>query len=390
MMRVLGMISGTSHDGIDVAVVELQHAGDELHGTILHHGSTPYRPELRARLLAALPPAPTSLAEVCELDTLIGHAFADAAVAAADAAGPADLVVSHGQTVFHWVEANRALGTLQLGQPAWIAEAAGTPVLSDVRSRDIAARGHGAPLVPLLDVLLLGGTDGVVAALNLGGISNLTVIEDGEVRVAFDVGPANALLDAVVVERRANPLGYDEGGRLAASGQVDEGLLGALLDEPYYLLPPPKSTGKELFHLGYVRAALARSGSDPSTPDLLATLAELTVRTVAAAVRDSGAAVVMASGGGCHNPVLHERLAAAIAPARLARSDEFGAPSDAKEALAFAVIGWCTWHGLPGNEPAATGASGPRVLGSLTPGHGPLVLPAPLASPVRALRLTTR
>jgi anhydro-N-acetylmuramic acid kinase len=392
-MRVLGMISGTSHDGIDAALVDFTPvdftAGDGgvLEGRVEFTASTPYPADLRARLAAALPPAPTTLAEVCELDTLIGQSFAEAAAAAIERAGPVDLVVSHGQTVYHWVEGGHALGTLQIGQPAWIAERTGVPVLSDVRVRDITAGGHGAPLVSVLDTLLLAGHPGSAAALNLGGISNITVVRGPRGPAAYDIGPANALIDAVVASRGLNGRGFDEDGRLAASGRVDERLLGVLLDEPYYGLPAPKSTGKELFHLGYVEDAIARAGHRPGDADLVATLTELTVRTVARDVLAAGVDLLVVSGGGCRNPVIMNGLRDALAGVTVVPSDDFGAPADDKEAIAFALIGWCTAHGLPGTVPAGTGARAPRVLGTLTPGAGPLVLPEPIARPPRALRL---
>ncbi|MCK2216668.1 anhydro-N-acetylmuramic acid kinase [Actinomadura sp. ATCC 31491] len=387
-MRVLGMISGTSHDGIDVAVVDFTREGDALRGRVGHTASTPYPAELRARLLAALPPAPATLAEVCVLDTLIGQSFAEAAAAAIAAGGPVDLIVSHGQTVFHWVEGAHARGTLQIGQPAWIAERTGVPVLSDVRIRDITAGGHGAPLVSVLDGLLLGGLAGGAAALNLGGIANMTVLREGRL-LAHDIGPANALIDAVVTARGLDPRGYDAGGAIAASGTVHPGLLAALLEEPYYRLPAPKSTGKELFNLAYVTAALAATGlTGLPDADLVATLTELTVRTVAADVRAAGVGALVVSGGGCRNPVVMDGLRAALPGVRVSPSDDFGAPADDKEAIAFALIGWLTAHGLPGTVPGGTGAAAPRVLGTLTPGAGPLVLPAPAAAPPRSLVLT--
>ncbi|MFG1701177.1 anhydro-N-acetylmuramic acid kinase [Nonomuraea sp. NPDC049309] len=389
-MKVLGMISGTSHDGIDVAVVDFELVGSVLEGRLGHTASTPYADELRSRLIAALPPAPTTLAEVCELDTLIGQSFADAAAQAIEAGGPVDLIVSHGQTVYHWVEGAHARGTLQIGQPAWIAERTGTPVLSDVRIRDITAGGHGAPLVSVLDGLLLGAHEGGAAALNLGGIANMTVVRgaSGQGLHAYDIGPANALIDAVVTSRGLHPRGFDEDGHIAASGRVHEGLLAVLLDEPYYRLAPPKSTGKELFHLGYVEQALARTAAPVGDADLVATLTELTVRTVARDVRASGVDALVVSGGGARNPVIMDGLRAALPGVRVARSDEYGAPSDDKEAIAFALIGWLTAHGLPGTVPGGTGAAAARILGTLTPGAGPLVLPAPLAQGPRSLVLT--
>ncbi|GAA2211962.1 anhydro-N-acetylmuramic acid kinase [Nonomuraea monospora] len=380
------MISGTSHDGIDVAVVDFELVGSVLEGRLAHSASTPYPQELRARLIAALPPAPATLAEVCVLDTLIGQSFAGAAAAAIDASGPVDLIVSHGQTVYHWVEGAHALGTLQIGQPAWIAERTGAPVLSDVRIRDITAGGHGAPLVSVLDGLLLGGYEGGAGALNLGGISNMTVVRGGTL-YAYDIGPANALIDAVVTSRGLHPRGFDEDGRIAASGRVSERLLEVLLDEPYYRLSAPKSTGKELFHLAYVDAALAEAAVSVGDADLVATLTELTVRTVAHDVRAAGVGTLVVSGGGCRNPVVMDGLRAALPGVTVSPSDDFGTPSDDKEAIAFALIGWLTAHGLPGTAPGGTGAAGARILGTLTPGAGPLALPEPVAAPPRALRL---
>lgn len=388
-MRVLGMISGTSHDGIDGAVVEFARDGSRLRGTIVHTDNTAYSEALRSRLMNVLPPAKTTLSEICELDTLIGQEFAAAAKASIDAAGDVDLVVSHGQTVFHWVDDTTALGTLQIGQPAWIAERTGVPVLSDVRIRDIAAGGHGAPLVSYLDAMLLAGVEGTAAALNLGGISNITVVRDVADMTAYDIGPANALIDAAVVRFGLHPLGYDVDGAVAASGKVDPRLLQVLETDPYYRIPAPKSTGKEHFHSAYVDAAVTAAGTDPAPADLVATLTELTVRTVAADVRAAGVTTLAVSGGGARNSVIWDGLRRALPNVDVVLSDAFGAPADDKEAVAFALIGWCTAHGLPGNNPAGTGAREPRVLGAMTPGSGPLTLPAPLPEPPRSLTLTT-
>lgn len=386
-MRVLGLLSGTSHDGIDVAVVDFEEREGMLRGELLHADSVPYEPALRARLVAALPPAQTTLAEVCELDTLIGQAFADVARDAAASAGGVDAVCSHGQTVFHWVEGGSARGTLQIGQPAWIAEAVGVPVVSDMRIRDITAGGHGAPLVSFLDELLLRGRAGVSAALNLGGIANMTVV--GASVSAYDIGPANALVDAVISAYGLNPLGYDEDARVARAGSVDEQLLGSLLADPYYRRPVPKSTGKEHFHLGYVREHVAKLGRDIPVADLVRTLTELTVRTVAADVRAAGVGFLAVSGGGCHNPLIMDGLRSALPEADVVLADELGAPADAKEAILFALIGWCTMHGVAAVTPSGTGAREPRILGTITPGARPLRMPEPVAD-VRGLTLVAR
>jgi anhydro-N-acetylmuramic acid kinase len=370
-MRVLGMISGTSHDGIDIAVVDFTADGGKLAGRIEYSASVPYDPGLRGRLIAALPPGRPGFEAACELDTSIGQAFAQAAAGAlAGPGGQAELICSHGQTVFHWVEQGHARGTLQIGQPAWIAEATGLPVISDVRTADVAAGGEGAPLVPILDRMLLEPyrAAGVRAgALNLGGISNVTVCAPGAEPVAWDIGPANALIDAVVTAEPATPDTFDRDGALAASGTVIPALLAELLAEPYYAAPPPKSSGKELFHLGYVRQAVARAGVTAGLADLVATLTELTAVTVAGAVSGAGVRVLVAAGGGVRNPVLMRRIAELLPGVEVLTTDRLGVPADTKEAVAFALIGWATAHALPGNVPSCTGAAGPRVLGRITP-----------------------
>lgn len=382
-MRVLGLLSGTSHDGIDVAVVDFSEADGHVTGRLLHEDSVPYSAELRARLVAALPPALTTVAEVCELDTLIGQEFAGVAASAAAAVGGVDAVCSHGQTVFHWVDAGHALGTLQIGQPAWIAERTGAPVVSDVRIRDITAGGHGAPLVSFLDELLLRGRAGVSAAVNLGGIANITITgPDG--LVAYDIGPANALVDAVVTAEGLDERGYDADAAIARTGRVDESLLDALLADGYYALPAPKSTGKEHFHLDYVRAHTA--GRSIAAADLVRTLTELTVRTVAQDVRTAGIGFLAVSGGGCHNPLIMQGLRDALPEVEVVLADELGASADSKEAILFALIGWCTMHGVPAVIPGGTGAREARILGTITPGSGPLRMPEPVTA-VRSLIL---
>ncbi|MFD4866377.1 anhydro-N-acetylmuramic acid kinase [Streptomyces sp. NPDC058412] len=387
-MRVVGLMSGTSYDAVDAAACDLEvpAGGDALHLTPLGLVSEPYPAGLRNALAAALPPSATTLADVCRLDTHIGQAFGRLAVRADRELcdGRAELIASHGQTVYHWAADGRVHGTLQLGEPAWIAEATGRPVVSGFRPRDVAAGGQGAPLVSLIDLMLLRGRPGVPAALNIGGISNVTVAPRHGDPVAFDTGPGNALIDAAVRGLTGGRLAYDEDGALAAAGRVHEALLERLLAEPYYRLPAPRTTGKELFHEGYLRARLTGFGQLPPQ-DVVATLTRLTARTVADALRPLGATEVFASGGGVRNPTLTGMLRAELGRTALRTSEELGLPAAAKEAYAFAVLGYLTLHGLPGNAPGCTGADGPRLLGSITPGSRPLRLPAEPATAPRSL-----
>lgn len=390
--RVIGLISGTSLDGIDVAAADLHAEEDTVVLTPLGELDVPYPDHLREGLLAALPPNPCTAGELTRLDTGVGQAFADAAARGVEElGGSADLVASLGQTVFHWVEDNHVRGTLQLGQPAWIAERTGLPVVADLRARDVAAGGHGAPLASTLDRLWLRGlaedTGRPVAALNLGGIANITVVAEGRPVIAYDTGPANALLD--VAAHRVSGQRSDVDGRLALGGSVRADLLGRLLADPYFTAAPPKSTGKEHFNADYLDTALA--GLDGVEPgDLLATLTELTAVTVADQCRRHGVTTVIASGGGVANPALMAALVRAVGSAVVKTSDDLGLPGAGKEAYLTALLGWLSWCGVPGTVPSATGARGPRVLGALVPGRGPLTLPAPLGGTVTRLRVAEK
>lgn len=389
--RVVAVTTGTSVDALDVVAADVRADGDHLDLVPLGHGEAALDPALRTAVLDVLPPATTTAADLCRLDVALGHAAASAASAAiADlAGGRADVVTLLGQTVHHDVtDDGTVTGTLQLGQATAVAEATGVPVVADLRTRDVAAGGQGAPLVSFLDVLLLRGlaTDGRVALCNLGGIANLTVVRDDGDPIAFDVGPANALLDAEV--RRATGADRDDGGALAAAGTVDLSLLEVLLDDAYLAAPPPKSTGKERYNLDHLDAALGRAPVD-DVRDRLATLAEAVAVSIADQLRRLDVSRVWCSGGGVRNAHLLARLDHHVAAtgASLATTDDLGLPTDAKEAYAIALLGWATWHGIPATVPSCTGARGARILGSLTPGDGPLRLPPPLEVTPRTLRV---
>jgi len=379
-MTVIGLISGTSYDAVDAAAARMWLEGGTLFLVPLGLHSVPIPAPLRARIAAVLPPHRTTVGEICRLDTTIGQLFGAVAADAnaALAGGAAELVSSHGQTVYHWVDGRTPLGTLQLGEPAWIAEASGLPVVSGLRSRDITRGGQGAPLASLLDALLVLGDDRAAGSLNLGGIANITVRSGAGEIVAYDIGPASALMDRAVAEATGGRERMDVDGVRAARGKVDADLLAVLLTEPYYRLLPPKSTGKELFHAGYVRAMVG--DRDMRLDDLLATLTELTATLVARSCREHGVQRLFVAGGGLRNPALMGRIRALTAPARVSAFGELGMSAQGKEAYTMAVVGFLTVHGLPATIPSATGAAGTSILGSLTPGAAPLRLPAPAAS----------
>ena len=377
-MRILSLQSGTSVDGIDVAVVDI----DELDGTdrpavrlasVLAR-TVPWSGRTRDLLLAAVDGHALTPADFVRMDTLAGQEFADAAADAADEMGGVDLAVSHGQTLHHWVEDGHARGTLQVGQPAWIAERLGVPVLSDVRSADIAAGGEGAPLMGLFDRAWLAGEAArgghPVATVNLGGIANVQIVEPDGGLIAFDSGPANALIDAAVSRATGGRQGQDTDGLLAASGRVQDALLAELLAHPYFTAPVPKSTGRETFDLAVVDAAAERTGVQPELADLVATLTALTARTVADAVRSSSSRIpsrAIVSGGGTRNPALMRALSAVLGlhGVDVTPSDALGIDADHKESLLFAFVGYLSWHGIPAELPG-TPRGRARVLGRLS------------------------
>jgi anhydro-N-acetylmuramic acid kinase len=399
-MIIAGLMTGTSADGLDLVIAEFlpdPTVGSDLVGAdpttltvrILAERESPFDEELHADILRLLEPADVPLSLVSSVDGRLGRFSAEAlAELCQDAAVTPDLVVSHGQTVRHDITEGRVTAALQLGQPSFIAEALGTPVLSDVRSRDVAAGGQGAPLVGLLDSLLLGEVETPTAVLNLGGIANITVIAPGHDPIAFDTGPANALIDVLARRITDGADNCDRDGVLAAKGNVDDDLLTALLAEPYYRQEPPKSTGKELFHAAYLDEFL---DAHPylGEHDQIATVTALTVRTIAEAVRRFDVTTVIASGGGTRNPELMRRLGDELGEnVELTSTDAaLGLPEGSKEALLMALIGWLSWHGLDGTEPSLTGASRPRIAGRFTPGDGPLHLPEPLHRRPTRLRL---
>jgi anhydro-N-acetylmuramic acid kinase len=355
-MRVAGVMSGTSLDGIDVAIVEVgRHAPRSI-----GFETTPYSRALRSAILAA-----NTAGEVSRLNFHLAELYAKAVLRAIRRFGPIQLIGCHGQTVCHQGGRN----TLQLGEPAVMAERTGVPVVSGFRARDIAAGGQGAPLVPYVDYLLFRHRTRTRIALNIGGIANVTVIPPAaapEEIIAFDTGPGNMVIDALAREFFRGKLAYDRGGRVAASGHVDKALLHDLLRDSYYRRRPPKSAGREQYGAEFV-ARLKASGHSPR--NLIATATVLTAATIAAAVRpyQTGATDLIVSGGGVHNPCIMAHLAALLPEIAISTSTDHGIDADAKEAIAFAILAWQTWRRQPGNLPSATGARCAVVLGNITP-----------------------
>ncbi len=369
---VAGLMSGTSLDGVDAAVVRVEGTGAGLTVETLGFHSQPYDSALRDALAACVEVATSDVRLVSQLHARLGGAFADVAERALADAGlepsALDLVGSHGQTVQHVPEPEPCAGvptrsTLQIGSPAVLAARLGAPVVADFRAGDLALGGQAAPLAPYLDRALFASDAEARALLNLGGIANVTVLAPGRPALAFDTGPANMVLDALV--RRLTDLPYDQGGRIAAAGTPDETLLTRLLADPYYAQPPPKSTGREHFGTDFADRLLA---SGLGTEDLVATATALTARTVAAAVRQwgGGPARVIASGGGVRNPTLMATLADALAPTPVETTAAYGLDPDAKEAVLFAVLAHEWANGVRTGLPSVTGARGPAFQGSLT------------------------
>ena len=380
-----GLMSGTSLDGLDTTFADITVLDADParpHFAIVLRGSAfqPYPQPLRARLQFVRAGQPVSVGEVAALHYELGAVYADAVLQAAAEAGLQTTEIAalglHGQTVWHAPPSSGAPvpNTLQLGQPAILAERLGCPVVSDFRARDLAAGGEGAPLVPFADFALLHSPTETRVALNLGGIANVAFLPAGGAladTLAFDTGPGNLVLDGLAAALTGQP--YDDNGALAASGRPDLTLLARLLAHPYFALSPPKSTGAELFSPAYVADLLCQS-AHLSPADTLATAARLTVGSIDYALRTFLPCLpdrLIAGGGGTRNRALMDGLRHALPSVTIETHDTFPThagiiPAGAKESLAFALLAAARMHGIPANVPAATGARGPRLLGAVT------------------------
>ncbi|MBI4553704.1 MAG: anhydro-N-acetylmuramic acid kinase [Candidatus Latescibacteria bacterium] len=379
---IIGLMSGTSADGISAALIRLREPDDDrLTVSLEAFETTPFPDGFRERVMEVSDPERGRVDLICRMNALVGELFAHAAFAVVQAAGigmqEVDLIGSHGQTIHHLPDRVTEFGvttgaTLQIGDPSIIAQRTGVVTVGDFRPADIACGGQGAPLVPYVDHLLFRSTTRAIGLLNLGGIANITVLPAGATPddvTAFDTGPGNMVIDAVAQALTGAPM--DEDGRLAQSGTVCEPLVRLMLTHPFFDRPPPKSTGREVFGQPFSQSLL-REGRRMglSTPDLLATATALTVRSIAESYRrfiepKTRLHELIISGGGVKNRCLVAGLRADVHPIPVVTVDERGVSSDAKECVAFAVLANETVSGRPGNLPGATGARRRAILGKI-------------------------
>jgi anhydro-N-acetylmuramic acid kinase len=372
---IVGLMSGTSLDGIDAALCSVRGSGPATRVELLGFVSQPYSAHIRGEIESAIN---GSTADVCALNVTLGDVFADAVLAVVEDAGASldavDLVASHGQTLYHVDRSRGRPATLQVGEAAVIAERTGRIVVCDFRPRDIAKGGAGAPLVAYVDHCLFARQGEVRLLQNLGGIANVTAVSwDPREVMAFDTGPGNMVIDAVAQALTQDPSAFDDGGNYSRLGEVDDSLLEQLLAHPYFQADPPKTTGREDFGASFSHALIA--DYDPERLiDLLATVVQFTAATIAQAYRSfvlpryGDVTEVIVSGGGVHNATLLAALTrelSEMAPVRLLDDLGLGFTADSKEAVAFCLLANETIQGRPSNLPAATGARGPAILGKI-------------------------
>jgi anhydro-N-acetylmuramic acid kinase len=383
-MLVIGMMSGTSADGIDAALVQLNGAPPELKMRLAGHHHTEFRGPMRDAILRLANGEPTTTGEISQLNFAVGAEFGNAAVEACARwkmpLSKIDFIGSHGQTIYHQAVATRFLGangvnsTLQIGEPSVIAALTGRPVVADFRPADMAFGGQGAPLVPFVDYLLYRSKHVGRVALNIGGIANVSVIParaKPEDVFAFDTGPGNMIIDHLVETITGGRERYDKDGRIGLTGETIPGLLDRLLRERYFLNKPPKTAGREQFGKNYAERMLAWGKEhNAKSADLVRTATVFTALSIAGQIHRfvlprAHVREIIAAGGGTQNPLLMAQLAAALPGIDFLPSKQFGVPSDAKEAFAFAVLAYECWHGRPNNLRGATGASRSVVMGKI-------------------------
>jgi anhydro-N-acetylmuramic acid kinase len=384
--QVIGLMSGTSVDGVDAVLAMLQGHGPGMQVRVLASATYPYPAELRQQILAASYPDSSSVDLICHLNFAVGSAFAEAALAVAALAGvpmaQVDCIGSHGQTIYHIPQALpapvRQMSTLQIGEPGVLAERTGVTTVADFRPSDMAAGGLGAPLAPYGHYVLFADPNRPKVVQNIGGIANLTVLAAPDIlqTLAFDTGPGNMLIDEAVRHFTAGQQHYDVDGCLAARGVVHQGLLLELLQEPFLTQPPPKTTGRELFGKQRWQTLLERAQTLGLSPaDVVRTCTAFTVEAILLNYQRFifphwSIAEVVVCGGGARNPVLMSLLRERLQPRPVTTPEDYGYPNDALEALVFAILAHETLAGYPNNIPRATGARRPVVLGKIVPGTG--------------------
>ena len=379
---VIGLMGGTSVDGVDAALVRIDGYGLETRLQQLGYISIPFESDVRTRILQIAQGACGGSREIARMHTLLGELYADACIQLCRLTGTPlesiDLIGSHGQTVYHQPNAENYFGkeiaaTYQIGEPSVLCEKIGAVVVSDFRVRDLAAGGQGAPLVPYTEYLLYRQNNKDIALQNIGGMGNITFLPQGgkmSELIAFDTGPGNVLIDAIVEKISDGRKHYDDGGALAAKGKVNRKLLQWLLDDEYLRLPLPKTTGREKYDLAY-QENLCRKAEEfgLSKIDLLATVTRYTAETIADAVHrylPRRPAELIVGGGGSHNGTLMRHLRELLPDVRVRPNEELGWNSDAKEAIAFAILANEALHGQWNNVPAVTGAAHPVVMGKIS------------------------
>ncbi len=373
---IVGLMSGTSVDGIDAAIVEITGHGLATDVALIAFETFPFPPGVPQRILALCQPDTGRVDDICEMNFYIGHLFAEAVKHILKKSGmranDIDLIGSHGQTIHHLPHGTQKSSTLQIGEPAVIAHETGIPTIADFRVADMAAGGQGAPLVSYPDYLLFRDSAQTVGLLNIGGIANLTVLPaDGtfDSVCAADTGPGNMCIDAVISEMTEGAERYDKDGRRAAQGNVHQPLIDEWLKHPFFQLSPPKTTGREMFGYTYAMACLtACRAHELSDNDCIATLTALTVQTIVGYIErfvrgQNPIDMLYVSGGGVHNQTIMRRLGELLSDTAVESVDTSGISADAKEAIAFAILANETLHGNAGNLPSATGASVRKVLG---------------------------
>ena len=383
-LRVLGLMSGTSADGIDVALARISGAPPRLAARLEHFVTLPFPSAVRAAVLRVAEGGQTTTAEVSQLNFLLGGLFARAAREACKRfrvpLRAIDLIGSHGQTIYHQGQPSRFLGsgrvasTMQIAEPAVIAALTGIPTVADFRPADVAVGGQGAPLVPFVDYLFYRDARRGRVALNIGGIANVTVIPRAaspEMVFAFDTGPGNMVVDALVRHFTRGKTSYDRDARIAHRGRLLAALVDRLLADSYFRRPPPKTAGREQYGKTYVRELLAWGRRHQARPaDLVRTATLLTALSIVDAFHRwilprAQVHQLIVSGGGAHNPLIMAQLQAALPGIEVSASGDLGVPEDAKEAFAFAILAYETFHDRPANLPGATGAKRLAVLGKV-------------------------